>query len=290
MINILIALVGTAMVAYTDFKTGYMPDKITHPMIALGIIYVAFSYPLSSAFLVYTLGALVFLVTFITYMFGQFGGGDVKLFTALTLLLPYYPKDIIPYVNTLGISPVYSSYPFILSIFLLAGLIGPLFITSLNYYRKVYRIRDKIDAYRRKFWSGVGYALLISPLAVFYILYISPALLIVLIPLTTALLFFPFKNDILKHFSAIKKSVSKLNDDDVIALELLDQSFKKKLGLKRKTYTNIELRAIKEKARKAKISTITVYEYLPKFGPYIFISLILSLIFGDLILYLLFNF
>ena len=40
MINILIAIAGTTYSAYTDLKTGYVEDWLSHSMIILGAILI----------------------------------------------------------------------------------------------------------------------------------------------------------------------------------------------------------------------------------------------------------
>ncbi len=287
MLNILVALLGTAYVAYTDWKTGYMPDKVTHAMIAFGIIW-ALLFMQNDLVYVFGLAAVVFIVGFLAYIFGQLGGGDVKLFTAIALLLPSYPKELVPILNSIGIHPVFAAYPFILAVFLFAGLLGPMFFTSISYLSKLYQIRRKVKDYQRKVLTGVAYSVLFIPIIYLYG-GVLPSIYLIFLPMVTAFLLIPFKNDVLEQFSIEEKDISKLNDDDIIALEFLSESTKKKLNLWRKTFTSPELKKIKEAAKKVKIKRIKVYENLPKFGPYILISLIVNLILGDVFLYVLFN-
>lgn len=286
MINILIALVGMAIAAVFDYKTGYIPNKLSHSMILLGIIWVVLSYPLNDMLLVYGIAAAVFAVGFLAYIFGQFGGGDVKIFTALVLLIPFYPTELIPHVqNFFGTTPIFANYPFILPVFLLAGLIGPMFLVALKYYYKIYRIKNKVKDYEKKFITGLIYSLILIPVVIFW-LYFSPVLIIIFIPMIATFLLLPFKNDVEEHFFSIEKKISDLDDDDVLALEFIDSRTKKRLGLWRKTFTGPELRKIKERAKKAKLRKITVYENMPKFTPFIFIALVINLIVGDFLLYL----
>lgn len=286
MINILVALIGIGFAAIFDYKTGYVPNKLSHSMIILGIIWVAISYPLNDILLIYGIAMAVFAVGFLAYIFGQFGGGDVKIFTALVLLIPFYPNELISHIqNYFGVTPIFANYPFILPVFLLAGLIGPMFIVALKYYYKIYYIKDKVEDYEKKFMTGLVYSLILIPVAVFW-LYFSPALVIIFIPMLTTFWLLPFKNDVEEHFFSMEKKIADLDDDDVIALELIDSRTKKRLGLWRKTFTNPELKKIKERAKKAKLKKITVYENMPKFTPFIFIALIINLILGDFLLYL----
>ena len=93
LIPVIVAVIGTAILAYTDYKTTYMPDKITHSMLLIGLAWVLF-FDVSKVSTLMT-ALIVFVITFAMYLFGQMGGGDMKLFTALALLIPTYPQVMI---------------------------------------------------------------------------------------------------------------------------------------------------------------------------------------------------
>lgn len=283
LLGVLVAIIGTATVAYTDYKTGYMPDKYTHAMIALGLVLLPFYNGLSYALSQYFIAAIVFTVSFIFYIYGQLGGGDVKLFTALTLLIPVYPQIL---ANT-GFNPITAPYPFIVSVFFAAAVFA-MFFVSLGYAYKLIRDRKKIKKFNEKFLRGLLYLILTIPLAFIWAV-INQNMSLIAIPIALGAFVIAFKKDILKHYIVKKKKVKDLNEDDVIALEMLSKSTLKKLGLGgRKTFLDSELPEIKKQARKHKIKQVWVSEYLPKFGPYILASLLINLILGDALLWLLF--
>ncbi|MCK5879166.1 MAG: prepilin peptidase, partial [Holophagae bacterium] len=74
-----------AVCAVTDILYGKIYNKITYPVILLGVILAIFSgFMVLKASLV---GLLVgFLLYFLVFMMGGFGGGDVKLMTAIGAL------------------------------------------------------------------------------------------------------------------------------------------------------------------------------------------------------------
>ena len=284
-IGAVIALLGVAYSSYTDIKTGEVSDRLSHAMIGLGAILVAFSFPFWQAVTIIGLGILVFALGFILYIFGQIGGGDVKLFTALILLIPYYPASLRPLSEAIGINPVPSTLPFIVSVFILSGIFFMLFI-PLIYLRKLSAKRKKIKDFRRKVITGLVYCAILSPILMIWFMKSIPIALI-FVPMFFALMIIPFKDDIVVLFFARKKKIAYLNDDDVLALESMSKTTIAKLGLWRKTFTLIELKKIKERARGYKITTVMVCEDLPKYVPYIFASLVLNLLFGDVFIYLL---
>ena len=284
-IGAIIALLGVAYSSYTDLKTGDVSDRLSHSMIGIGAILVAFSFPFWQAVAIIGLATAVFVLGFILYIFGQMGGGDVKLFTALALLVPYYPNALRPFSEAIGINPVSAALPFIIAVFLLSGIFFMLFI-PLAYLRKISAKRSKIKDYKKKILTGLIYCAILSPILFIWFMK-SMLIALIFIPMFFALMIIPFKDDIVVLFFARKKRVADLNEEDVLAPESMSKTTIAKLGLWRKTFTPMELKKIKERARKYKITTVMVCEDLPKYVPYIFASLVLNLIFGDVFIYLL---
>jgi len=287
MINVLVMLIGLIGASITDLKTGYVPNILSHALILAGVVFVFFEFPLDLALSIYGVAIAVFAAGYILYISGQMGGGDVKLFTALTLLIPIYPSSLVSIMNSIGIQPAIPSYPFIISVFILFGILF-MIVIPLQYIPKVYKARDKIEFYDKKIRISIAFSLLLVPVFALWFVYFK-ALIILTLPMLLTLFIIPFKDDIMKHFFAQKKDVQKLDDDDVIALELINDKVKKKLGLWRKTPTKKELEKIKKLAKKYHIKQITVCENMPKAVPIILAAFILSLIFGDVLLFLLMN-
>jgi Flp pilus assembly protein protease CpaA len=284
-IGLIVALAGVAYSSYTDIKTGDVPDKLSHSMIGIGAILVAFSYPMAEAVWIFAMAAAVFALGFIMYIFGQMGGGDVKLFAALTLLIPYYPISLQPFLASIGITPHPSTFPFIVSIFILSGIFF-MAIIPIFYLRKIIGKKEKIPDFRKKILIGIVYCIVISPVIAMWFT-LSKFLAIIFIPMFFALMIIPFKDDIVVLFFARKKKVKDLNEEDVLALEMLKKETIAKLGLWRKTFTEMELKKIRQRARKYRITTVYVCEDLPKYVPYILASLIVNLIIGDFFLFFL---
>jgi hypothetical protein len=283
-IGVIIALLGTLYSSYTDIKTGEVSEKLVYSMIGIGVILVILDYSMSSAIWIFGLAALVFALGFALYIFGQIGGGDVFLFTALALLVPNYPAFLKPLMAQLGISPVTPIYPFIVPVFLMSGIFFMVVIPTI-YLRKLFKQKKRIEDFRRKVLYGLIYCAVFLPL-IYMWSRLSSLIAVLFIPMFFAFMIIPFKDDVVRLFFARKKKVSALNDDDVLALEVMSQGVIKKLGLWRKTFTKLELGKIKERAKKYKITTVMVCEDLPKYVPYIFASLVLNLIFGDVFFYL----
>ena len=84
--------------AYTDVKRQIIPNRLTFPIMIIGILLVTFFYFQIGSFNIYYYISIViiFVISYIPWYFGVWAGGDVKLFTAVsTLLIPEF-LDIIP--------------------------------------------------------------------------------------------------------------------------------------------------------------------------------------------------
>lgn len=92
-IPLFISLIFTSLAAYTDIRRKIIPNKITYPMIAFGIIYHGVSGAVRGEIWEIFAGALGAIAAFILgialYSIGGWAGGDVKLFTGLGALLPF---------------------------------------------------------------------------------------------------------------------------------------------------------------------------------------------------------
>ncbi len=87
-----IALAGSSLAGAWDLKTTEIPDIIPHVMIVLGLVFWGFqSYILHDYWLVIQsalVGSAFLGFGFLMYYFGQWGGGDAKIFSAIGFLVP----------------------------------------------------------------------------------------------------------------------------------------------------------------------------------------------------------
>jgi preflagellin peptidase FlaK len=110
-----IAILACIYASYTDLKRGIIANKLTFPLIVLGIILNSIYAFLTGnlMILVYTLlfTGTIFVLGYLFWKLGAWAGGDVKMFTALAALLPLQPAFIS--YSILGYSlPLMAKYPF----------------------------------------------------------------------------------------------------------------------------------------------------------------------------------
>lgn len=266
-------LFSTAIASYTDLRTGLIYDKLTYPMIALGIIfnvYAGFVAGIAGMMNYFAVALAVFAVCYLLYYTGKLGGGDVKLFVGISLLLPYLPNH---------------NYPFILLIVFVSAIIA---IAALSiYYVPKYFARG-IDFALNK--QGIFNA---SLFAVFFALYF--ALLFQLkflqmqfvavlgVVVICALLFIAFEKGIRKEFFLKEIPIGKFEEDEIVAWDFLSNEQKERLGraLNLRGKRVFEKKEI-EKLKKLKIAKLPVYRNLPKFAPFVFAAVIVIIALPDL--------
>ena len=121
LITIIIAVVACVYASYSDLKEGVIRNKLTFPLIAIGIILNAIYVFTSTASIFLfiecaVVTGVIFALGYLFWKMGAWAGGDVKLFTALAALLPFYAIPLYPALvnyQILGVQfPAEAIYPF----------------------------------------------------------------------------------------------------------------------------------------------------------------------------------
>jgi len=258
-----IVLLGTLISTYTDVKTGLILDKITYPMIALGVLFTIYDLYSTAAFFQLVVPAGVFVLGYALYYFGKLGGGDVKLFTGMALLLPYYQNQ-----------------PFVLNVLLVAALTSVVAISSY-YLVKYFRVGIKMKENRSSLIKSFALGILL--LMYFVFLYLLGfirvfAAVSLFIPMFFALLFLAFENGIKKNFFLKHISLKELEEDEIIAKEFIDQAVLSEAGLSFKGVISVE---DAKKLVKLGLKELPVYRSLPPFAPFILLGVIFSFFWPD---------
>lgn len=164
----IIAVIACLYASYTDFKSGVIQNKLTFPLIGLGIFlnglnaFIAGNIWLIVFTSVITAG--IFVLGYILWKLGAWAGGDVKLFTALAALLPFYPA-IVNY-NITGVEfPITASYPFPLTLIINSILaIFPFLLIFIFYIalRKKPYLMDELIAPVKEYRKNIVLTLIIT--------------------------------------------------------------------------------------------------------------------------------
>jgi preflagellin peptidase FlaK len=119
LISVFIALLACLYASYSDITRGIIPNRLTFPVIGLGLLLNGIRAFMESDPWIFIYTAIftagIFALGYILWRMGAWAGGDVKLFTAVTALIPFQPS-LVSY-SFLGVAlPVTASYPFPLTV------------------------------------------------------------------------------------------------------------------------------------------------------------------------------
>ncbi|TAL48355.1 hypothetical protein EPN87_00735 [archaeon] len=129
-IPLVVAFIGSAICAVWDLKTTDIPDKVPYIMMAIGLLfwgvqsYVSGDYMLLASSAIAGLGLLGF--GFLMYYFGQWGGGDAILLSAIGFLLPVAPQGFMqtffpyPFSYTINVFIVGAAYMILYAVIIAA--------------------------------------------------------------------------------------------------------------------------------------------------------------------------
>ena len=243
---IVAAAAGAA--AYTDVKTGLIYDRITYPLIAIGLLLNIFEFNIST----FVIAAAVFAVGYVLYYTGKIGGGDVKLFTGISFVLPFLNSRV-----------------FIIDVLVAAAVIAVVFLSAYyisKYARKGIKFEENKKSIARAAVIGVA-------VAVYFFVLLQAGI----VPMQTVSLL-ALENGIRKNFFLVHIKVAELEDDDLIAADEIDAATKEKIGIGIKGIADADvMRRIKE----AGMEELPVYRNLPKFAPFVLAGVIVVLLFGN---------
>ncbi len=235
----IICLLSVGYFAYEDYKTRYISDNLAIPLIILGLIYLM----LTNISYIWV-PIIIFIIGFIGYYTGTFGGGDAEVLLIISTFMPYY-------INILNFK-----IPFVFFVFFIAVLLSS-FVLPIIY---LYKIGKKTE---------IIFSVVITLTIILLTKQIFIALTIFLFIIF--IIFMIEKENIQKTFFVKKKKVENLNFEDILCLEY-DENLKKFAN--KKVYLPNEIEDLKKKLLENNIKEVLVYEDLPCFVPFIFVSLV----------------
>lgn len=133
LIQIIITVLFSILAAFYDIKSNIVPDKLNYTLIFFGLISNLILSIISNNIKYILASFISMLITYvITYMMWKlniWGGGDVKLFTAIATVIPSGIN-----INILNIFPQLSIYPFSFSVVVNSILIAfPFLVVFVTY-------------------------------------------------------------------------------------------------------------------------------------------------------------
>lgn len=267
-LRIIILLIACGVAAYTDHKTGYIYDWVSYPLIAIGLLINIFTLSFYSILSILVTTVLIYLIGLIFYKLGKIGGGDIKLFMGINLILPTFKTE-----------------PFFLWTLIFASMLSVLFV-SVKYLLKLILLKKitlkKILLKKLLIFKSLFLFIFYSVFLYFAIeirglnswIYLS------LLPIFFGLIIIVFEKEIKQYIYLRKKPITKLEEGDVLAKEFVSKDLNKKFSLEKITVLEEkDLLLIKKRSKLYNIRTLPIYDNLPRFGPYILLGVLVVLIF-----------
>src|SRR3989344_1185779 len=273
LILIIIVLIALLISSFIDMKTREVPDELSIGLIAAAVILkILHGFEIGSfSVLIYSvIGFLAFLaLSLILYHTRQWGGGDAKLFMALGIALPYYPRELKIFNPNLNINFMLI---IVVNLLIFGFLFGAGYMVYLLFKHKTKLKKLKLNV--KKYYFLLPVAILILSLFFEYelrILLLILALLILIYPYLFRIVKF-----VEKEILTYKLTINKLTEGDWI----LHDVYHKKIKIYSSKSPGVTKKQI-ELFKKYKISNFIVREGIP-FVPAIFLAVLFSLIFGNI--------
>ena len=132
-IQLIITVLFSVCASFFDVKYNYVPDKLNYFLIVFGLLsnlilsFISGNFKFIFASIISML--IVFIITSLLWELKMWGGGDVKLFTAIASVIPSGLN-----IDFLNVFPKLAIYPFALSVVLNSILISFPFLVIFMVY------------------------------------------------------------------------------------------------------------------------------------------------------------
>lgn len=285
--RVAVALAGCIAVSYFDiFNNKNIPEKLLYAFLALAfLVNIAAFEPTATMYGLISAG-IIGVAFFLLYKIGYVGGADVFVLASLALLLPAQPQTFLMIKQ-----PQVLMIPYILNLVLASGLPFVLYML-LKSIPVSFRALGKKEGIPRSSFLGAG------ALVVMFGIFSYLVSTVGVIPLNTYI-FLSALVAFMLYFTLFKQAINDsmienvhhkdVEQEDILAVDKMTDTLKHKLGIhdKRSLVKSNNL-LVTEKIMK-KLShyrgNIPVYKGLPPYLPFITVGLILTILFGNIVLF-----
>lgn len=277
-ITIVMASLVLLIASYFDIRTGEIPDKIGFGLISIPLLtsmaYSFFRNDYSFFIASISLGIAYFIVGYIPFRLGQWGGGDLKLLSGIgctlgfLIIAGYFKETVIPSCLFYFVNMGMVAFPYaLLYAFILSFKPGGVFHEFRNYFRKTNYIVLVIFSFIPSIL-----ALLLKP-KILIAIYLLPPLFI-------------FASFYLRAFEkiALRQTIHavELHEGDVVAEDLISEG--KIIASKRciEGLTQNQIERIQKLSSEERIpDRITIKKGI-KFVPILFIAFLFTVLAGNM--------
>ncbi|MCL5433395.1 MAG: hypothetical protein M1538_00245 [Candidatus Marsarchaeota archaeon] len=278
---ILLLIITFAYMLFDIFNKRNVPTLFAYSTLIIGIIMTFVYLNTQIILLSFATAGIIALLGYVAYKAGQIGGADIIEFATISLIIFTLKFPLL--VNNFQYG-----FPFIISVFIATGIVAIIFV-PIYYIPKAYKKKIKIYATKQSFFNSLlislSYLIFLAMLIYIYGLnfYIT-ILFIIIITAAAVLIAFekPIAETMIEYLSA-----NELEEGDMIASSFINQKEIKVLEKNinfTKLVTNNMIKKMKEKKIKKKLP---VYRTAIPLAVPIFFGVIISLLFGNILLLIL---
>lgn len=279
-LRIFIALAGTAVGTYYDlWNNKNIPNWLLYGfMLAAFVVNIAAYDGVLTTYAI-LIAAVIFGIAYLLYRAGQLGGADAFIMASIALLLPVQPQSLLLAQNTSALPEL----PFAFYMVVASGLSFMAYMLFRSFPIALLSIRTK-GAIPSGAWASS--AVIIVAYAIFANFasgsgFFSQSYFAFVSLVVALIVYFTLFKDALNRSMVQTLPPGKVEEEDIIAVDQLPPAAVKKYSLSRLVDSGMLLRL-----RKSGIKKVPVYSGLPPFIPHILIGLVLSLLFGNVVLML----
>lgn len=276
-----LTLVFLVVASIYDLKKGEIPDSVSVGL-NVAVLGLAFLYSVStrdSSFILTSvaIGIFYFILAYVPFYLGQWGGGDVKVISGIGCSLGFldalsyqWPNTpLLPYFGSYLVNMAFVATPYALFYSMVLGILKPKVFA--RFFKEFRNYVTPILIFLAFIPSFVTYHLQMYKLTLLYVF--LPILVIVSIYLKVV------------ELVALRKmiSVSELKEGDAVADDLLVDN--KKIASKRdiEGLTNGQIEKIRKLAKSGKIPKTITIRWGIRFVPILLIAFALTLWTGNLL-------
>jgi hypothetical protein len=274
---LLVLAVITILYALFDlFNKRNVPDLFAYASVVVGLA-ITFVYNSSNLAFSLELAVVIAVVGYLIYRLGLWGAGDYFELLAISLILPLQPAPLLVGGNQLGL-------PFVLSVFVATGF-AAIWIVPIYYLffiKKTWRMKPDMKHVVYGVALFALYLLLFSAVYFFYGFTLGRLVLILLIAIPSAATLI-FEEEITSRMVQ-RVYPSRLEDGDIIAFNMMDGE-ERKFFSKYRGFGRLATRGLIARLKNVK-KKLPVYKNAAPLAVFILAGVIISLLFGDVVLFI----
>lgn len=271
-----LAAISILYAAFDLFNKRNVPDVFAYASVVVGLA-VTFLYNYSLLTYSFLIAFVVGAVGYVVYRLGLWGAGDYFELVAISLIIPAQPAPIFGNVAQLGL-------PFILSVFVATGF-AAVWIVPVYYLLFVNRKWSRKPDMKRVLY-GVSLLLLYAILFLFIYFFYGFGyeklflLLLVAIPSSITLV---FEEEITTRM--VERIYPKMLDEgDIIAFNMMSRAERRYFS-RYSGFGRLATRGLIAKIRNAR-TRLPVYRNAAPLAVFILIGIVISLLFGNVVLFI----